>query len=150
MDNATQRGKILAYCKEHGSITVREAFEKLHINSPTKRISELRYAGYVVNTVDEVRIKDGGEKVRYKRYYIFKPYDNFITINEGDKVRFVPGTIKCGNYTDDEKLEETVTGTVIYINHEHRYFTAEYEINKSKYKESFKFADLGQAVTKLG
>ena len=67
---ATQRGKILAYCKEHGSITVRDAFTELNINSPTKRISELRQAGYVVQTVDEARVKDNGETVRYKRYFI--------------------------------------------------------------------------------
>ncbi len=67
---ATQRGKILAYCAEHGSITVRDAFEKLHINSPTKRISELRKGGYDVQTQDEVRIKANGEAVRYKRYFI--------------------------------------------------------------------------------
>lgn len=67
---ATQRGKILAYCKEHGSITVRDAFEKLHINSPTKRISELKKAGYDVQTLTEVRHKENGEAVRYKRYFI--------------------------------------------------------------------------------
>lgn len=66
----TQRAKILAYCKEHGSITVRDAFTKLNINSPTKRISELRKAGYDVQTFDESRVKDNGETVRYKRYFI--------------------------------------------------------------------------------
>lgn len=66
----TQRAKILAYCKEHGSITVRDAFTKLNINSPTKRISELRKAGYDVQTMDESRTKDNGEVVRYKRYFI--------------------------------------------------------------------------------
>ena len=45
MDKATQRLKILRYCAEHGSITVREASVKLDINSPTKRISELRLSG---------------------------------------------------------------------------------------------------------
>ena len=70
MDKATQKGKILAYCVEHGSITIREAFEKLHINSPSKRISEMRKCGYEVDTIDEVREKDSGETVRYKRYFI--------------------------------------------------------------------------------
>lgn len=66
----TQRAKILAYCEEHGSITVRDAFTKLNINSPTKRISELRKAGYDVQTFDESRVKGDGETVRYKRYFI--------------------------------------------------------------------------------
>ena len=70
MDKATQKGKILAYCKEYGSITVRDAFNKLNINSPTKRISELRKAGYDVQTFDETMVKDDGETVRYTRYYI--------------------------------------------------------------------------------
>ncbi len=73
MDKATQRGKILAYCAEHGSITIREAFEKLHINSPSKRISELRLSGkYDVKGVEETQEKAGGEVVRYKRYFINK------------------------------------------------------------------------------
>lgn len=70
MDKATQRGKILAYCAEHGSITIREAFERLHINSPSKRISELRLSGqYNVQAIEESRERDG-ETVRYKRYFI--------------------------------------------------------------------------------
>ena len=71
MDKATQRAKILSYCKEHGSITIREAFEKLHINSPYKRISQLRLSGkYDVKSIDEVKVKDDGETVRFKRYFI--------------------------------------------------------------------------------
>lgn len=70
MDKATQKGKILAYCAEHGSITVREAFEKLSINSPTKRISEMRLGGYDVQSIEEVKVKADGEKVRYNRYFI--------------------------------------------------------------------------------
>ena len=68
---ATQRAKILAYCQEHGSVTIREAFEKLDINSPSKRISEMRHSPkYIVESVDEEKVKDDGEIVRYKRYYI--------------------------------------------------------------------------------
>lgn len=70
MDKTTQRGKILAYCKEHGSITIREAFEKLHINSPSKRISEMRLGGYDVQSIVEERVNSSDETVRYKRYFI--------------------------------------------------------------------------------
>lgn len=69
MDKATQKAKILAYCNEHGSITVREAFN-LDINSPTKRISEMRHGGYDVQTIEETRVKSSGDTVRYKRYFI--------------------------------------------------------------------------------
>ena len=67
---ATQRGKILAYCSEHGSITVRDAVVKLNINSPTKRISEMKRDGYDVQTLTETRAKDDGSVVRYTRYFI--------------------------------------------------------------------------------
>lgn len=70
MDKATQKAKILAYCAEHGSITIRDAFEKLDINSPSKRISEMRHGGYIVESIEEVREKTNGETVRYKRYFI--------------------------------------------------------------------------------
>lgn len=71
MDNATQRMKILEYCLIHGSITVREAFEELHINSPTKRISEMRRSGmYEVNTLEEKRTDANGVTKRWLRYYI--------------------------------------------------------------------------------
>lgn len=70
MDKATQKARILAYCAEHGSITVREASVKLYINSPTKRISEMRHGGYDVQTIKETRIKKNGETVRYNRYFI--------------------------------------------------------------------------------
>ena len=71
MDKATQRGLILRYCKEHGSITIRDAFEKLKINSPSKRISELRLSGmYKVEGITEEKTYANGEKSRYKRYYI--------------------------------------------------------------------------------
>jgi hypothetical protein len=67
---STQRGKILAYCAEHGSITIREAFEELDINSPSKRISEMRRCGYDVQTIEETKRKENGEVSRYKRYFI--------------------------------------------------------------------------------
>ena len=66
MDKATQRSKILAYCAEHGSITVREAFTELGINSPTKRISEMRKSGEYTVTVVEERNEDK----RWNRYFI--------------------------------------------------------------------------------
>jgi hypothetical protein len=66
----TQQMKILNYCAEHGSITIREAFTKLNINSPSKRISEMRNSPlYHVSSVDESKTKDG-ETVRWKRYFI--------------------------------------------------------------------------------
>lgn len=68
-----QRRKILQYCREHGSITVREAQDHFRMNSASKRISELRKAGYDIQDEWEVNINSDGEKTRYKRYYISEP-----------------------------------------------------------------------------
>ena len=71
MDAATQKMKILAYCEKHGSITIREAFTELNINSPSKRISEIRNSGrFVVNSVDESKTDANGNTKRWKRYFI--------------------------------------------------------------------------------
>lgn len=71
MDKATQRMKILAYCEQHGSITIREAFTKLNINSPSKRISEIRNSGeYIVNSIGESSTDAEGNTTRWKRYFI--------------------------------------------------------------------------------
>ena len=73
MNKATQKSKILAFCDKYGSITVRDAFEKLNINSPTKRISELRASGqYDVEVFEESNENLLGETVRYNRYFIRK------------------------------------------------------------------------------
>jgi hypothetical protein len=73
MNPATQKGKILGYCAEHGSITIRDAFEKLHINSPSKRISELRRSGdFDVQDITEYRVNADGVEVKFKRYFITK------------------------------------------------------------------------------
>lgn len=73
MDKATQKAKILAYCAEHGSITIRDAAVKLDINSPSKRISEMRLSGdYDVQQVEEVRTNQNNETKRYMRYFITK------------------------------------------------------------------------------
>ena len=71
MDAATQKAKILSYCEQHGSITVREAFTKLNINSPTKRISEIRNSGrYEVSSIEESKTNKDGNTTRWKRYFI--------------------------------------------------------------------------------
>ncbi len=71
MDKATQRSMILGYCAEHGSITIREAFTELNINSPSKRISEIRKSGeYKVEAIEESRTNESGITKRWKRYFI--------------------------------------------------------------------------------
>ena len=64
--SATDCGRVLAYCEEHGSITAREAFIHLNINSPRKVISDLRRNGYEVRAEP---MYNGGKKP-YHRYFI--------------------------------------------------------------------------------
>ena len=46
----TQRYKILSYLMKNGTMTVREAIFDLNINSPAKRVQELRDMGYIIKT----------------------------------------------------------------------------------------------------
>lgn len=72
MDARTQKARILEYAAEHGSITVREVFEKLHINSPTARLCELRKAGMIESECTETYIDAEGTEKSYKRYFMKK------------------------------------------------------------------------------
>lgn len=71
MSKATQQAKILNFCNEHGSITVRDMCAKLDINSPTKVVSAMRHSPlYDVQDITESRVNKAGETKTYKRYYI--------------------------------------------------------------------------------
>lgn len=71
MSRETQQQRILQFCREHGSITNREAVQILNINSPTSRISELRKSNlYDVVTQLETSVNAFGENVRFFRYFI--------------------------------------------------------------------------------
>jgi hypothetical protein len=71
MGKATQKAKILSYCKEHGSITVRDMCVELEINSPRKVISDMRHSPlYDVQDITESRVNRAGETKTYKRYFI--------------------------------------------------------------------------------
>lgn len=71
-DKMTQRMAIIAHCRQHGSITIREAVTQLNIGSPTKRISEIRQdPGYIVTQEDvPVYDDDGKRRTHYARYRI--------------------------------------------------------------------------------
>ena len=65
MDKLTQNAKIVNYIKENGSATVRELFIYCNINSPTKRLSELRKLGVI--TEESCKSASG---VPFKRYFL--------------------------------------------------------------------------------
>ena len=49
-----------------------------------------------------------------------------------------------------ERRSFATVGTVVYVNHDHKYFTAEYDCLGSKQRDSFKFYYLGKMVKILG
>ena len=71
MARIDQKAKVLAYCKQHGSITAREAFTRLDINSPRKVISDIRQSPlYDVSHIDEKKVNEAGESISFRRYFI--------------------------------------------------------------------------------
>ena len=71
MARIDQKAKVLAYCKQHGSITAREAFTRLDINSPRKVISDIRQSPlYDVTHIDEKKVNEAGDTVSFRRYFI--------------------------------------------------------------------------------
>lgn len=66
---SNQRNRIIQYIRENGSATVRELFIYLNINSPTKRLSELRKLG-LIRDEEERKMRQDGTVVRFKRYYL--------------------------------------------------------------------------------
>lgn len=47
---AAQRGRLLQYLQQHGSITTLQARQILAVMSPAPRIKELRESGYSIKT----------------------------------------------------------------------------------------------------
>lgn len=63
---STQTTMILEHMKRTGSITMREALLDYSIQSLTKRISELRQAGYKIETEHKHHPTTGQRYARYK------------------------------------------------------------------------------------
>lgn len=63
-----QTDMILAYLREHGSITPIEAMKEFGCMRLAARIADLKAAGHLINTFTETSMNKGGYKVRYARY----------------------------------------------------------------------------------
>ena len=64
----TQKQRILAYMRDHGSITPMDAFNELGITKLATRISEMRDTGQRISRSMETARNRYGEVVRYMRY----------------------------------------------------------------------------------
>lgn len=67
----SQCKQIIRFIEEYGSATIRELFIYLNINSPSKRLSELRQLG-LIDTVRCTKTNANGEVKRFNRYYLRK------------------------------------------------------------------------------
>lgn len=69
-----------------------------------------------------------------------KPTGTIRDIVIGAKVKFIPGfLVEKKDYPEDRKQLVSVTGTICYVNHEHRMFRAVYKLNGRTLGQSFKF-----------
>ena len=68
MNKATQRQMIRDYIDKHGSITNRQAYTELMINSPTARISEMVRSGEPIRKETVHYTKEDGTTSHYMRY----------------------------------------------------------------------------------
>lgn len=64
----TQCDRIIAYIKEHGSITPMDAYHKLSITKLSTRVSEMRRRGIEFHIVMEKGKNQFGEPCSYARY----------------------------------------------------------------------------------
>lgn len=64
----------------------------------------------------------------------------------GDTVIFDPFEAVTGFASEDNK-GKLVTGTVVIVNYTNKWFSVEYECGGTKQRISFKFCDIGKAVT---
>ena len=71
-------------------------------------------------------------------------------VNIGQRVRFVPGFIKSGTMSEEEKRKESVTGKVSYVNRRTKTFWVKYPCGNTTMTETFKFTDIGSEVKVLG
>ena len=70
----------------------------------------------------------------------------------GTRVHFVPFIEDTRPRTINEirDARRKASGTVIYINKPHKYFTVEFNWHGQKMRESFKLCDIGEAVEVIG
>lgn len=66
----TQRDKIIAYIKKHGSITPLDALREFSCMRLATRVFELKEDGYKIKTVIEKAKNKNGEPVHYARYFL--------------------------------------------------------------------------------
>jgi hypothetical protein len=66
-----------------------------------------------------------------------------ITIDE--KVQFDPFETITGFASEDNK-GKLVTGTVVFVHYENKWFSVEYDCGGKKQRISFKFCDIGKTV----
>ena len=70
-------------------------------------------------------------------------------VKVGQLVQFDPFKEITG-FASGDCRGQNVTGAVVYVNAPHKWFSVEYELKGVKQRTSFKFCDIGEAVTGCG
>lgn len=68
-------------------------------------------------------------------------------ITVGEKVQFDPFKVITG-FASDLNRGKMMTGTVVMVNYENKWFSVEYDCGGTKQRISFKFWDIGKSVKK--
>lgn len=71
MDRMKQNALVLEYLRDNPGATARDIFDSCRVNSPRKRISELR-ASHRIDDIWDVSTDEYGIKTRYKRYFLMR------------------------------------------------------------------------------
>ena len=71
-------------------------------------------------------------------------------IKIGEKFSFVPHWIASPHDNAWDRKIKSVTGTVIYVNREHKNFCVEYHCGGMDAKETFRFTDVGEIIFRIG
>ena len=66
----TQRKRVLDYMREHGSITSKDAFEKLAVTRLSAVVFDLRAEGHEIKSKNESGRNVFGERTNYCRYVL--------------------------------------------------------------------------------
>ena len=73
-----------------------------------------------------------------------------MMIGIGMKASFVPAFVPGELWQKTLNPSEIVTGKIVYINWEHKYFTVEFKCGDTTQREAFKFFQIGTAVKIIG
>lgn len=71
-------------------------------------------------------------------------------VNIGQTMSFIPHWRISAIDDEAAARRKTITGKVIYVDRAHKKFAVKYSCGGTTMRETFKFADIGSAIHKIG